>query len=363
MNTSNSISNSTVPGVLKGASIIIILAGLMAAQSLVLLILLAIFISIVSAKPIFWLETKKVPHYLAIAIVLITMIVLFLGLGGVLGKSITNLTATLPEYEQNFKSITQQFFNEMGELGYSISSNDIAKRLDSGRVFRFFANTLSEIGSFMSDSVVIIFIVVFMLLEINAFAIKAKVASALGGRSMGSLALMGSSIRQYLWIKTLMSILTGLLITVWLTIVGVDYAILWGLIAFMLNYIPNIGSIIAAVPATLFAVVQLGFGGALWTLLAFVAVNNVVGNMVEPKVTGEGLGLSTLVVFLSLIIWGYIFGTVGMFLSVPITIVIKIALEGNPKTRWIAVMLGTEKEAKEVLLEYHKNTGSTINQD
>jgi AI-2 transport protein TqsA len=98
--------------------------------------------------------------------------------------------------------------------------------------------------------------------------------------------------------------LTGCIIAIWLAIVGVDYAILWGLIAFLLNYIPNIGSIIAAVPAVLFALVQLGFGGAMWTLAAFFVVNNVVGNMIEPKVTGEGLGLSTLVVFLSLVIGG-----------------------------------------------------------
>jgi predicted PurR-regulated permease PerM len=129
-------------------------------------------------------------------------------------------------------------------------------------------------------------------------------------------------------------------------IIGVEYALLWALIAGLMSYIPNIGSIIAAIPAVLFALVQLGIGGALWTLGSFLLVNNVLGNFIEPRIMGKGLGLSTLVVFLSLLFWGFILGTVGMFLSVPITMTIKIILEHNEKTRWLAILLGTPAEAK-----------------
>jgi predicted PurR-regulated permease PerM len=134
-----------------------------------------------------------------------------------------------------------------------------------------------------------------------------------------------------------------------LLIIGVDYPLLWALIAGLMNYIPNIGSIIAAVPAVLFALIQLGLGGAVWTLGSFMLVNNVLGNFVEPRIMGKGLGLSTLVVFLSLIFWGFIFGTVGMFLSVPFTMTIKIILEQNEKTKWLAIILGTPDEAKTYL--------------
>ena len=136
-----------------------------------------------------------------------------------------------------------------------------------------------------------------------------------------------------------------------MTIIGVDYAILWGLIAFLLNYIPTIGSFIAAAPAVLFALVQLGFGGALAALIAFVAVNIIIGSLVEPKLMGQGMGLSTFIVFLSLIFWGFVFGTVGMFLSVPLTMTVKIMLEHNPETRWIAIILGTKKDAKALIEE------------
>jgi predicted PurR-regulated permease PerM len=134
-----------------------------------------------------------------------------------------------------------------------------------------------------------------------------------------------------------------------LLIIGVDYPVLWALITILFNYIPNIGSVIATVPAVLFALVQLGIGGAIWTLVSFTLIHNFVGNFIEPKIVGKGLGLSTLVVFISLLFWGFVFGTVGMILSVPFTMTIKIILEQNQKTKWIALMLGTQEESENYL--------------
>jgi len=132
---------------------------------------------------------------------------------------------------------------------------------------------------------------------------------------------------------------------------------LWVLLAFLLNYIPNIGSIIAGLPTVLFALVQLGPGGALWTGGGYVAVNMIIGNVVEPKIMGKGMGLSTLVVFLALVVWGFVLGTVGMFLSVPLTMTMKIILQQNPRTRWIAIMLGTQEDAQ-VILDEKSNAGT-----
>lgn len=146
------------------------------------------------------------------------------------------------------------------------------------------------------------------------------------------------------------------MIYVSLVIIGVDYPLLWALIAGLLNYIPNIGTIISAVPTVLFALVQTGLSGALWTLGSFLFAHAVIGNLVEPRVMGRGLGLSTLVIFLSLLFWGFILGMVGMFLSVPLTMSVKIILEQNEKTRWLAILLGTPAEAEIYLqsIKQHK---------
>ena len=147
-------------------------------------------------------------------------------------------------------------------------------------------------------------------------------------------------------IKTLISLVTGIFITIWLTIIGVDYPLLWGPLTFALNYVPNIGSIIAALPAVLLAIIQLGLMRALLAAAGYIVINLLMGSVVEPRFMGRGLGLSTLVVFLSLLFWGWILGPVGMLLSVPLTITAKIALDSRDDTRWIAVLLGPESITK-----------------
>jgi predicted PurR-regulated permease PerM len=126
-----------------------------------------------------------------------------------------------------------------------------------------------------------------------------------------------------------------------LAIIGVDFPILWGLLAFLLNYIPSIGSIIAAIPAVLLALIQLGIGEALFAGLGYLVVNFVMGNIIEPRFMGSSLGISTLVVFLSLVFWGWVFGPIGMLLSVPLTMSIKIALDSKENTLWLSTLLSS----------------------
>ena len=150
--------------------------------------------------------------------------------------------------------------------------------------------------------------------------------------------------RHYIGIKTISSLVTGVLIGLTLWLIGVDYPVLWGLLAFMLNFVPSIGSIIAAVPAILLALVQLGIPVALLVGVVFLVVNIAIGSFIEPRFLGKGLGLSIMVVFFSLIFWGWVLGPVGMLLSVPLTITVKLALDSNPDTRWIGHLLGPVDE-------------------
>ena len=123
-------------------------------------------------------------------------------------------------------------------------------------------------------------------------------------------------------------------------VMQIDYPILLGLMAFLLNYVPTIGSIIAAVPAVMLAVVQHGGSHGLYTALGYVLINVGISNWLEPKVLGRGLGLSPLIIVISMFFWGWVLGPVGMLLSVPLTMAIKIGLEAGPETRWIAVLMG-----------------------
>jgi len=341
--------STLVSSVLLIASSIIVIAGLMASQTVVIPVILALFISIICTQPIIWLEKRKIPYGLAMLLVLLSVGLFLIVLGGIIGNSLSRFTKDAPKYEENLRQIVGSSIDNLNAVGANIDSQQLLDLIDPGKILSFTAGAVGEIGSIMSDSFLIMLITIFMLLEVKTFFYKTELIEKIHGNSLKYLNKIGASIRHYLSIKTVVSILTGIFIWLWLLIIGVDYAILWGVIAFLLNYIPSIGSIIAAVPTVLLALVQLGIGGMIWTGVGYLVVNMVMGNIIEPKVMGKGLGLSTLVVFLSLIIWGFILGTVGMFLSIPLTITIKIMLEQNERTQWMAVLLGTEDETKQML--------------
>jgi predicted PurR-regulated permease PerM len=352
MENKNILTKQISPA-LNTAAFIIIIAGMMYASSLISLMLLSLFVSIICAQPLAWLERKKVSHGLAIFIVLFGVLIIFVIIGQLIGGSVAQFTTDTPKYTARLNEIVVSSFQSLNEMGFNISAGQLREMFDAGKIMSATAGMLGELSGIMGNTVVIIFIVIFLLLELNVFAVKTIAIVDKPAESLKYLKEIGQSIRHYLGIKTLVSLLTGFLIWIGMLIIGVEYAILWAMIAFLLNYIPNIGSIIAGVPAVLFALVQLGFDGFLWTMGVFVFVNMFVGSVVEPRVMGKGLGLSTLVVFLSLIFWGFVLGTVGMFLSVPLTMTVKKILEQNENTKWIAILLGTRKEA-EVLIERRK---------
>jgi len=333
------------------AAIIIILAGMMYATSIVAPFLLALFISIICSQPINWLVRKKVPRILAIVLVLLAAILIFIGLGEIIGSSLSSFTQDAPKYAARLNAIAVSAIRFFQDHGFEISQEKMMEMFDPGKIMSLTAGILSELGSFMGNAFMVFFIILFLLLEDQSFTVKANAINRGPKESLDFLYRIVNSIRHYLSIKTVTSLITGALIWLCLVIIGVDYAIVWALIAFLLNYIPTIGSILAGIPAVLLALVQLGYGGALWTLGAYLVVNTVIGNGVEPRMMGKGLGLSTLVVFLALIFWGYILGTIGMFLSVPLTMAIKIILEQSEKTKWLAIILGTEQEAKNLTVQ------------
>ena len=344
-------SSPKFPFMINLAAFIVIIAGLIYGAGLITPILMAVFLSIICTPPIRYLVKKGVPQSLAVLVVFVTLIAVFIGLGDLVGRSVAAFTQNAGLYEQNLDKIGASVFDFLNDRGFNFSFDKIGDLLEPSKIMGFTARLLGQLGGFMGNFLTILFLVLFLLLELDDISIK--VDAILKGYSVNYSYFdeIANRIRHYLSIKTLTSLITGILLWIALTIIGVDYAVLWGLIAFLLNYIPTIGSFIAAAPAVLFALVQLGFGGALAALIAFVAVNIIIGSLVEPKLMGQGMGLSTFIVFLSLIFWGFVFGTVGMFLSVPLTMTVKIMLEHNPKTRWIAIILGTKKDAKALIEE------------
>ncbi len=213
-------------------------------------------------------------------------------------------------------------------------------QFDPGMLISLAASVIGSIGLMLSDTVLVLLTVVFILLEASSFPQKLKTAFQGHENPLGPYIQIISSVRSYLVIKTGISILTGVLIAFWLWLFGVPYAGLWGMVAFLLNFIPNTGSIIAAIPALIVAWLDLGVLPCAACGIGYLVVNMVIGNIIEPRMMGRGMGLSALVVFCSMVFWGWVLGPVGMLLSVPLTMGVRVALESFEDTRWIATLLG-----------------------
>ncbi len=335
-----------LPLALNFAAFVIIIGGTMYAESIINPFLMALFVSIICAAPINWLQKKNVPQGISMALVFVSILVIFIVFGQIIGNSVSSFSEDLPQYEQNLSEVGNTALQFFHEKGINIATDKITDAVKPSEIMGYTAGFLDQMGGFMGNAATLFFLVLFLLMELDSISVKAKAIAKNTNVNISYLETIIQSIRHYLSIKTMTSFLTGLVIWICLKLIGVNYAIVWALLAFLLNYIPNIGSILAAVPAVLFALIQLGIGGALWTIIAFVVVNMTIGNVIEPKMMGKGLGLSTFIVFASLIFWGFVLGTVGMVLSVPLTMTIKIILEQQPGTKWIAVVLGTEEDAK-----------------
>jgi len=324
------------------ASFVVVVAGMKAASVILVPFILSVFIAIICTPLLFWLKRKGIPRAPAIFLILAGIIVIGALLTMFVGVSVNDFSEKLPVYRERLLEKTRGVVEWLGRLGVRLSEDTIRKNFDPGVAMQLAAKILTSLSSALSNTFFILLTVIFILLEATGIPLKMRAAFSDPEKTLSGLNKFTRIVNQYLVLKTIFSIVTGLAIWIWCAILGVDYAFIWGLLSFFLNYVPNIGAILSAIPAILLALVQLGTVPAMLTAVGFIVVNSVIGNVFETKYMGRGLGLSTLVVFLSLVFWGWVLGPVGMLLSVPLTIIVRIALESNEDTRWIAIMLGPD---------------------
>jgi len=345
MNAVNGFSGATrVLFVL--AAFVIVVAGMRAADSLMVTFLLSGFFAIICAPPFLYMAKRGVPQWLSLIFVVIFICLIQLIFISIITTSLNSFSNDLPLYQERLRIQVEGLFTLVEAWGFDVPKEKLMQHFDPSTVFRLAVTTLGNLGGVLSNSFLIILTVIFMLFE--GASIPAKLNHAFGESSTHMLHIQRfiDNVKQYMTIKVLISIATAGVIYIWLQILGVEYPMLWSLIAFLLNFVPNIGSIIAAVPTTLLALIQLGPFHALLTALGYIVTNMVMGNVVEPRYMGRELGLSTLVVFLSLVFWGWVLGPVGMLLSVPLTMLLKIAFESGRDTQWLAILMGPELTIK-----------------
>ena len=323
------------------ASLVIVIAGLKAASGLLSPILLSLFIVLVCSPLLAWLRHKRVPGWLAYMIVILGVIALGLVLVVFLGISVAQLSEALPQYrpllETQFALMQQQLAR------FGIRQEDIFQLdlINPGRIIQLTIAFIRGLIGTLSNVGLTLFIFIYMLIGASSFSNKLK--RGLGARNpmLARLTASSRSISVYLLIKSWLGGMSGIGQTILLLFLGVDFAVLWGVLSFLFNFIPNIGYVIALVPPLVLALLEFGFVKAAIVFIGYALINNFFDVVVGPRYLGRGLDLSTLTTFLAVILWTWILGPIGAFLALPLTVLIKkLALETFPDSQILATLIG-----------------------
>jgi len=323
----NNAQGKNTNALISAAAVVVIVFGMQAAKVLLVPFLLAVFLALIAVRPMLWLQQRRVPSVAAALLIVTAMMLVLVMVGRIVGTSIADFTAALPTYQARLDTIMRgslEFVTRFIDDDRPITN--FGELIDPGWAMGMAANILNALRDVLTNTFLILFTIVFILLEVSSLGIKVQAAFGRSAESFERPRQFLHNLGRYMGIKTAVSMATGLsasLLTWW---VGLDFPLLWGMLAFLFNYVPAIG---------------------------FLAINILFGNVIEPRLMGYGVGISPLIVFIGLVVWGWIFGPVGMLLSVPLTMTTKMALEADERTRWLAILIGSERDAEFALAQQH----------
>ncbi len=329
-------------GLIVAGALALVIGLLKAAAPILSPILLAVFIAIIATPALRWMRRRGVPKWGALAV--ITFVLLDVGslLALVTTGALEGFRDSLPSYQERFLLLSDQFGSWLEGVGVDGSREAMPDLLDPNKAAAGVRFLLSNASGLFATGLLVLLAVIFMLLEAPAIPAKLKAAFHLSESGEARLTRLLSNINRYMQIKSLTSLATALFVWLLLWSLGIDFAVLWAVLAFFLNFVPVVGNIVMMIPAVLLALVQIGPATALVVAFGYLLINTTIGSVIEPRIMGKGLGISTLAVFIALLFWGWLFGTVGMFLAVPLTTALIIGLDASPHTRPLAILLGPE---------------------
>ncbi len=333
------------------ASLVVVIAGLQAAQSLILPILLAFFIASASFPITRFLRRIRIPRSIAVLLTVMIDFGFLVGIGFLVNYLVVDLQAMVDvkyqaQFDTKWNDTTIWIREHWGDEAAGELSSKVKEYFNQERLSAIIKNVLGVSYNVISSTFIILILLIFMLSEARMFQRRLTAIFEARGPDFQRMVTASRDIQRYLGIKTLISLSTGILAWGLCELVGLDFGPLWGILAFFLNYIPAIGSIVAGVPPVLLAVLMHDWKVGLFTALGYLAINGFLGNFLEPMLLGRRFGLSTLVILISVIFWGWLWGPLGMLLAVPLTMILKVGLDNNPELRWLSIAMSKEKQIR-----------------
>jgi AI-2 transport protein TqsA len=342
------------------AALVIVIGGLRAAQSFFIPVLIAFFIATVSFPLLNFLREKRVPRAIAVLLTVAFDFVFLVALGVLAVTLIGDLQEKwniryAAEVSDQIRTASKSLALQLNEYGVPDAQEKINEAVNNNlanlqnirfeRIWDFGTAVVGNVLGFFGTSLITLILTVFMLSEARMFGRRLEAISLARGPNLARMLSATRDIQRFLAIKTAVSLLTGFLAGLLCWLAGLDFFVLWGILAFFFNFIPVVGSIIAGVPPTILALLVAGVPNAVLVAGGYLLINNFLGNFLEPMLVGRRFGISTLVVVVSVAFWGWLWGPLGMLLAVPLTMVLKVILESSDEFRWIGVAISAEQPA------------------
>ena len=330
------------------AAAIIVVTGMKEAAPILSSFLMALVITLALAPIPSRLMRKGVPAWLALVLTILLALAFIVALVLFLAAALVQFANAIPAYQDSFATVITQIQDTAANLGVNIVEIDVTQFLDAGKITAFAAAMVAGLLDLLSDTSLLLLLILFMLIDTLGFSEKFEAALGSESSVMKGWALFAVDTRQYLIITAWTGALLGIVNAIVLWILGVDFPILWGVLAFLFSFIPNIGFMLSMIPPTLLALLEFGWTKALIVVAAYIIINAGVDNVIKPKVIGDDLDISVATTFVSLVFWGWVLGPLGAILAVPLTLLVKHVLLGpGEDSRWLAAMMGQKARPAE----------------
>jgi len=320
------------------AFLMVIVTGLKLGSSIILPLMMAFFLYIICLPIVNKLDSSKVPNFITSLFIITIIIFLIFVLNSFLISSSNEIMKDIHIYQKKFYDVIPNVVLFFEQFNITIDKESITNYVEPSKLVQYVTTFFKGMGNVIMYVVLTLALFMFLLFESPLVLKKSRYFTKLDRYNIKFEKFL-YSINRYFVLKTFTSIVTGILIYFMLLFFDLEYALLFAVLAFLLNYLPTVGAIVAAFPALFVAILQLNSIDVILITIGYLLINIIIGSFLDPKIMGKDLGLSTFVVFLSMLIWGWIFGPLGIFLAVPLTITIKIIAENSEEHHWVAVLL------------------------
>ena len=303
-----------------GACTVLIIAGLKAASDIVGFVLIAVMLAISITPVVIFLTNKGLKRGLSLFITIFSLLIVGIMLVTLLGTSVFELSTTLPTYESRMQELIVSIDAELEKYNFDIDKLIAQSELDTKRLVQIATSLLSKLGNSLGSGIFLIIVVSLMIVEFSGYEYKIQTGDIHPGSLSARMYEVRTEIRKFLSITALTGFMSSVCNVILLLALGVEFAVLWGVLSFFFNFIPVIGAILALLPPFLLALIQFGWTKAIIVVVGFVLFNNIADNVIKPKLMKDGLNISILVIFLSLFFWNWVLGFAGAILAIPLTI-------------------------------------------